>query len=288
MRMKIQTIRDIRSFLSEELEGLYPEPEINALSLIIIKTLPDVRKLHQIYDPDMKLDSDNIKWITKIIEELKEGKPIQYILGKTDFYNCQIKVTGATLIPRQETEELVDIIIRENKGFTGEIIDLGTGSGCIAVALAKNLTGCSVTGVDISADAIAVARENGVINNVIAEFRVEDIFNPGKLLTTNAGIIVSNPPYVRISEKALMNRNVLDHEPAHALFVNDSDPLVYYDAILYISKKILLPGGKVYFEINEAMGIEMIGLLEKYGYKEIRLLKDINGRDRMIKGRINE
>lgn len=287
MGVKIRTIKDIRSFLSGELHGIYPEPEINALASIIIKTLPQAEKLHQIYDPGVAVDAADIILVRKIIRELKEGKPIQYILGTTDFYNCIIRVNETTLIPRQETEELVDMVIRENRKFTGNILDIGTGSGCIAVALAKNIPGASVSGIDISGDALIVAMENGKLNNVLVEFRQEDILNPGGILTSGQGIIVSNPPYVRHSEKALMNRNILDFEPPEALFVNDSEPLVYYISTLKMAEKILLPEGKIYFEINETMGEEMINLLETFGYSGIGLFKDINGKDRIIRGNKN-
>ena len=287
MGVKIRTIKDIRSCLAGELRGIYPEPEINALASIIIKTLPQAEKLHQIYDPGVAVDAADIIRVREIIRELKVGKPIQYILGTTDFYNCIIRVNETTLIPRQETEELVDMVIRENREFTGNILDIGTGSGCIAVALAKNIPGASVSGIDISGYALIVAMENGKRNNVLVEFRQEDILNPGGIMTSGQGIIVSNPPYVRHSEKALMNRNILDFEPPEALFVNDSEPLVYYISILKMAEKILLPGGKIYFEINETMGEEMINLLETFGYSGIGLFKDINGKDRIIRGNKN-
>jgi len=287
MGVKIQTIKDIRSCLSGELQGIYPEPEINALAGIIIKTLPQAEKLHQIYDPEVAVEAADIIRVREIIRQLKEGKPIQYILGSTDFYNCIIRVNEKTLIPRQETEELADMVIRENREFTGNILDIGTGSGCIAVALAKNIPGASVSGIDISGDALIVAMENGKLNNVLVEFRQDDILNPAGILTSRQGIIVSNPPYVRHSEKALMNRNVLDFEPPEALFVNDSEPLVYYISILKMAEKILLPRGKIYFEINEALGEEMITLMETFGYSGTGLFKDISGKDRIIRGTKN-
>jgi release factor glutamine methyltransferase len=288
MGVKIRTIKEIRSVLSQELKGLYPDPEIIALAKIIIKTLPQVEKLHQIYDSGQIIDDTNSRRIAEIIKKLKEGWPIQYILESCFFYNCTFRVTEATLIPRQETEELVDLIIRENIGFTGNIMDIGTGSGCIAITLAKNMACSSVTGIDISNDAIDIARENATLNNVDVKFGIEDIFKPGKLLTSRQDIIVSNPPYVRLSEKILMNRNVLEFEPHTALFVSDSEPLVYYDTILQIAENILQPGGKVYFEINEAMGKEMISLFEAFRYSEIRLFKDLSGKERIIRGKIND
>lgn len=287
MGVKIRTIKEIRSSLSVELNGLYPEQEINTLASIIIRTLPQAEKLHRIYDPGHILDDESIRRVTKIITELKQGRPIQYILGRSEFYNCILRVTEATLIPRQETEELVDLIIRENRGFTGNILDIGTGSGCIAISLAKNIPASSVTGTDISHDALVIAQANARLNNAKVEFLEEDIFNPGRLLTGRQDIIVSNPPYVLLSEKVLMHRNVLEHEPHEALFVNDSEPLLFYKTILFIAEKILQPGGKVYFEINEAMGKEMIRLFETYKYSDISLFKDINGKDRIIRGILN-
>jgi release factor glutamine methyltransferase len=282
--MKLKTIKDIRSCITTELRGLYPENEIAALTRIIIRTLPGVKKLHQISDPDLQVSSEEAIRILNIISQLKAGRPIQYITGSTEFYNCTILVNEATLIPRPETEELIDLIIRENRNFSGTILDIGTGSGCIAIALAKNLTGAAVTGTDISPEALEVAVKNARLNEVKADFIRDDIFNPERVFETEPGIIVSNPPYVRESEKQYMNRNVLEHEPHTALFVTDSDPLVYYRAILETAEKVLRPGGKIYFEINEAMGNEMTQMLEEFGYNEVKLIPDLNGKARIMKG----
>jgi release factor glutamine methyltransferase len=282
--MKLKTIRDIRSCITSELRGLYPENEIDSLTRIIIRTLPGVKKLHQISDPDLQVSSEEAIRILNIISQLKAGRPIQYITGSTEFYNCTILVNEATLIPRPETEELIDLIIRENRNFSGTILDIGTGSGCIAIALAKNLTGAAVTGTDISPEALEVAVKNARLNEVKADFIRDDIFNPERVFETEPGIIVSNPPYVRESEKQYMNRNVLEHEPHTALFVTDSDPLVYYRAILETAEKVLRPGGKIYFEINEAMGNDMTQMLEEFGYNEVKLIPDLNGKARIMKG----
>ncbi len=282
--MKVQTIRDIRSSVSLELRDLYPENEISALTRIIIMTLPGVKKLHQTYNQDFHVSTEDVSRIYNIISQLKAGRPIQYITGSTEFYNCTILVNEATLIPRQETEELADLIIRENKNFSGSILDIGTGSGCIAIALAKNLAGACVTGTDISQEALEIALKNGELNKVKADFIRDDIFNPERIFKIEAGIIVSNPPYVRESEKQYMNRNVLEHEPHTALFVSDSDPLVYYRAILESAERVLKSGGKIYFEINEAMGNELVHMLEGFRYHEIKLVQDLNGKERIIKG----
>ena len=270
MGVKIRTIKDIRFYLSRELICVYNETEIRVLAdngyLIRAK------------------DAEKIIWITG---ELKTGKPIQYILGETTFYNCTIKVNGSTLIPRPETEELVDLIIRENKGYNGNILDFGSGSGCIAIALATNLPLAKLTGIEISDDAIRIAQKNAVLNNVKASFIQGNIFAFDNDSVSKAGIIVSNPPYVRNSEKSLMAKNVLDFEPHLALFVTDSDPLIYYKAILNLAEKLLLPQGRLYFEINEVMGRSLIQLFESYDYSEIEIVHDINDKERIIKGRKN-
>jgi release factor glutamine methyltransferase len=167
------------------------------------------------------------------------------------------------------------------------IVDFGTGSGCIAIALAKNIPGSEVLATDISAEALSVAAENAALNYVSVKFMQEDIFSGKTKISAKPGIIVSNPPYVRSSEKASMNRNVLDYEPHNALFVTDSDPLIYYRAILQIADKIITDGGRIYFEINEALGAEMLSLMKGSGYADAVLVQDINGKDRIIKGTRN-
>lgn len=285
MGVNIQTIKDIRLYLAGELEGICHEKEISSLASIIIKTVMGLSKLHLLTSNERAVSSEEARKITDICKELKAGKPIQYIIGKTIFYDCVIKVTAATLIPRQETEELVDLVIRENKDFRGKIIDIGTGSGCIAIALAANLPGSLITGIDISEDAIIVAKENADLNKVNVSFMVEDIFTLNTGLYNKTDIIISNPPYVRNSEKQLMDNNVLDFEPHTSLFVPDENPLMYYNAILNMADEILLADGRIYFEINEAMGKQMVHLMEKFAYSEIEIIPDINGKERMLKAK---
>lgn len=285
MGVKIQTIKEIRFYLAKELKGLYDEPEIRILADILIKTVSGITKLHQLYDDGYTLKTNESEEIIRFTEELKTGKPIQYIIGETTFYNCKIRVSSATLIPRPETEELVDLILKENKAFKGNIIDFGTGSGCIAIALAANLRSATVTGIDISEEALHVARKNAVLNNVNVDFINGDILSIGGNLAGKAGIIVSNPPYVRNSEKTLMAKNVLDFEPHKALFVSDSDPLIYYNAILRLADDMLLPEGYIYFEINEVMGALLIQLFESHNYTDIKIVRDLNDKERIIKGR---
>jgi release factor glutamine methyltransferase len=287
MRVKIQTIKDIRSYLADELKEIYREPEINSIINLIIMTHLGISKLHQVYNYNQQIDNALTDRIIKICDELKTGKPVQYILGETSFYDCRIKLNNSVLIPRQETEELVHLIINENKDFYGEIIDFGTGSGCIAIALAANLKNANLTGIDISADALALAGENANLNNARITLKQADILNLRTDELKMAGIIVSNPPYVRQAEKKLMAGNVLDFEPHQALFVEDSDPLVFYREILRIAEKILLPGGRIYFEINEAMGSQMTELMKEYKYKNADIVKDINGKERFVKATKN-
>jgi release factor glutamine methyltransferase len=287
MSVNIQTIKDIRNYLENELEGLYPLTEISSFSSIIIKTLFSTGKLLSIRNPGQKVTSDESRRIADICHDLKKGKPIQYILGETSFYGCTIKVDKNTLIPRQETEELVDLIIRENRGITGKIIDLGTGSGCIAIALSKNLPGADIYASDNSAAAIRMAENNARINHVSIQFFTHDILKPYTGKIPDVKIIVSNPPYVTESEKKNMHMNILDFEPPGALFVPDNDPLIFYRSILEISQSRLLPYGKVYFEINESKGQEMVSLLKSKGFVDVSIIKDLNGKDRIIKAKLN-
>lgn len=287
MSFNIKTIKDIRIFLSAELEDIYQEAEKNSVINLIIMTLFGISKLHQILNSDLAVTSAQDEKIKEVCRDLKTGRPVQYVLGETIFYDCKIKISESVLIPRPETEELVQLIISENKDFNGEIIDFGTGSGCIAIALAANLKGAGITGTDISAAALAIAEENAKINSVNITLIESDIFNFRANSFRKPSIIVSNPPYVRNSEKKLMHKNVLGFEPHQALFVDDSDPLAYYISILEIAEKILLPGGKIYFEFNEAFGKHMTELLNSFKYLNTTVVKDINGKDRFIKGTKN-
>jgi release factor glutamine methyltransferase len=287
MVVKIQTIKDIKLYLEEELNGLYPETEIIAFTNLI-KTKFRFTKLQMFLFPESPVTGKQAAEIARICMELKTGKPIQYITGETSFYNCTIKVNSSTLIPRPETEELVDLIIKENRGFTGSLLDIGTGSGAIAIALAVNMPGCAVTGTDISDSALDTARDNASLNNASVTFTRSDMLNSDTVILPGTDIIVSNPPYVRESEKSRMEKNVLDYEPHSALFVPDAEPLKFYAAILEIAQRILVTQGKIYFEINEALGKEMSDMLASDGYSEIRVINDINGKERFVTGIKND
>jgi release factor glutamine methyltransferase len=287
MSVGLKTIKDIRAYLLKELRDIYPDYEINGITNLIFKTLFGIDRLHIMLNPDLILSSDRRTKFIEIAMELKTGKPIQYILGETFFYDCIIKVNHATLIPRPETEELVDLIIKENRDFEGKIIDVGTGSGCIAISLKKNLKLAGVTGIDISQEALEVARTNAHLNDALVSFINCDILHFDQVKVPDCDIIVSNPPYVMESEKQYMRRNVLDFEPREALFVPDNDPLVFYRAIINFSEKKLIPGGKIYLEINEKKGDEILHLIDLAGFSDIKIITDIHGKNRFIKGKKN-
>lgn len=284
MAVNLQTIKDIRNYLTEELGEIYPVQEINSITNLIITKVFDVDKIRLLRSKESPVTKEHSETIIKISKELKSGKPIQYIIGETLFYNCRISVNEHVLIPRPETEELVDLIIKENAGFKGRIMDIGTGSGCIAIALAVNLPGSKILATDVSILALATAAKNAKHNIVEITFFENDILNQDLTGIENHDIIVSNPPYVLNSEKEKMHRNILGFEPHDALFVPDNDPLKFYRAILEAAENKLNPRGRVYFEINEAMGKFMADLLESYKYSGVKIIKDINGKDRIVKG----
>ena len=218
---------------------------------------------------------------------LKMHQPIQHILGKAYFYGLEIEVNEHTLIPRPETEELVSWVIQDARSNAVphklRILDIGTGSGCIPIALALNLNNAVVESLDVSEEAIRIAEKNARNNNAVVSFRIQDIMNTD-LSHDSYDIIISNPPYVRKMEKAEMKSNVLDYEPHLALFVEDSDPLKFYRKITSLAASGLVSGGCLYFEINQYLGDEMVVLLKEAGFKDVELRKDIYGNNRMLKG----
>lgn len=281
------SIKKVISTIKSELNGIYQEVEVSSFINLIFEELLGYSRAKLLISLDEELNQENLIKINSIIDELKLQKPIQHILGKTIFYDLSFKVNHETLIPRPETEELVDWIISENKNTELKILDIGTGTGCIAVSIAKNLPGSTIYAVDISEKAISLAKENAALNKLKIQCLILDILNPQVDIKDKFDIIVSNPPYVTEKEKRLMQKNVLNFEPALALFVPDDKPLLFYEAITNFGLNHLNPGGKIYFEINEAYGKEMIELLENKGFKNTSLRKDINNKPRMIRGILN-
>lgn len=283
------TVQGLYNEITLQLKDTYPPHEIQSLQKIIFEKKLNLA-LHQIFlNPKQPVENEKAEEILVIVSKLNLQKPIQYIFGEADFFGLNFKVDQNVLIPRQETEELVDWIIKSNKIDSPSILDIGTGSGCIAISLAANIKDSKVTAIDISEGALKVARENTLINKVNVDFFNVDILDHSSIFPNQPfDIVVSNPPYVREFEKTFMQSNVLDHEPHSALFVSDTDPLLFYREIAARSKDLLKKGGLLYFEINETLGSETAKLLEGYHYTEIKLLKDLNGKDRMLKAKRND
>ena len=274
-----------RKLMFEQLSTIYPNQEIESLSLLIFEKILGLSRIQIRMNPNETVSAANLAQIKEIINRLIHFEPIQYVLGETEFYGCNFIVNPSVLIPRQETEELVDWIIRDCNLLNPKILDLGTGSGCIPIALMKNLRGSAAEGWDISKEALLIANENAIRNLVDVNFKCIDIFNPpDSLKSEKYDIIVSNPPYVTFSEKELMHQNVIQFEPHLALFVPDTDALVFYRKIAEMAIRQLKPGGHLYLEINEKFGNETAELLALKGFISVNLRKDIHGRDRMIRG----
>jgi len=224
--------------------------------------------------------------IDSIVADIRKGKPIQYILGQTHFCDLLIKVDKRVLIPRPETEEMVEHIKARSGDSVRRIIDLGTGSGCIALALKKHFTEAEVWGADLSQDALAVAGENGRINSLHVNWDILDLLNPHTLEESlRFDLVVSNPPYVMNSERDMMASNVLDFEPESALFVEDKDPLIFYRALASFCKIYLADKGEIWVEINEQLGSETASLFKKKGFSSVQIIRDIHEKERYINAR---
>ena len=274
-------MKNIARRINEGLSCHYHTGEMTALTRILATELLAIPQMTFYLKDDIALTPEQEQLLDNAIERLAKHEPVQYILGYSDFCGLRFKVTPATLIPRPETSELVKWIAQESYGNEC-VLDIGTGSGCIAVSLAKKIAGATVEAWDISPDAIEVARSNSESNGAEVKFCIVDILNhkPGG---EEFDIIVSNPPYIRELEKSGMETNVLDWEPHTALFVPDNDPLLFYRAIAEQGLAMLRTGGRLYFEINREYGNETVGMLAALGYTDIELRKDFADNDRMIR-----
>jgi len=276
----------MQSFLQHiqsELQGLYPETEIKSFSFLIIEKLTGFSRTEIFINKNTPFSNEQYHAIESFIEKLKKFVPIQYILGETEFYGLPFQVNESVLIPRPETEELVDWILNENKTNDPlRILDIGTGSGCIAIALKHEFNHSTVDAFDISEKALETAQRNAIRNDLNVNFARTDILNAPDF-PEKWDIIVSNPPYITENEKSDMLPNVLDYEPHLALFVPDNDPLLFYREIALFARKHLRPNGKLYFEINRGAGKSCIDLLTELGFQEVVLKKDISGNDRMVR-----
>ena len=269
-------LTNILPFFLKEIDN-FSRREIISFAYLSIEKILGFTKSDCILNSNYILSDENISSFEKIIVDIKKNIPIQYILGETYFYNLKFNVNSSTLIPRPETEELVRYILSHN---FSSVLDIGTGSGCIAISIAKN-SNASIDAIDNSKDALVIAKSNAILNSVDVNFMFNDVFEFS--VTKKYDLIVSNPPYVLNSEKKYMHQNVIDYEPHNALFVEDSNPLIFYEKIALIASKNLNSNGLLFFEINEKFGDQIIDLLSKLNFVDIELKKDINGRDRIIK-----
>ncbi|MEO2062243.1 MAG: peptide chain release factor N(5)-glutamine methyltransferase [Christiangramia sp.] len=276
--MKISSFRDR---FREQLQSQYAVQEIDSIFYLLTENYFGIKRLDLALDPSAELDENQEKQLETALERLQTAEPVQYLTGKSEFFGMNFEVSHAVLIPRPETEELVQWIIDDQADALGDILDVGTGSGCIAIALAKNLPKMTVQAIDLSEAALEVASKNAKNNQVSVQFRKDNILEIEDL-GQEFDVIVSNPPYVRELEKASMRPNVLEHEPKMALYVEDSNALIFYHKIAILARKHLKKNGALYFEINQYLGPETSKLIQEIGF-ETELKKDIFGNDRMIK-----
>lgn len=290
-------IKALKTYFFNSLKNIQDEQEIESFFFILTEYLHNLKRVDLALNPNFEISEDDVEKWNAILADLQKEKPIQYITGEAWFYGLRFEVNENTLIPRPETEELVEFILKETSNFqlpasSLNILDIGTGSGCIPISLKANLPQANVSAIDVSEKALEVAKRNAQSNKVEVNFiqanilEVEDL---SKLPLPNAqnllplDIIVSNPPYVRNLEKEEIKKNVLDYEPHLALFVEDTDALLFYRKIAQLALKNLAPNGLLFFEINQYLGKETVELLENLGFKNIELKKDIYGNDRMVK-----
>jgi release factor glutamine methyltransferase len=270
--------------IRKELAGIFPKEEIESLIYLIFEKLKGYSRTQYLLSKEEILSTDDQVALERIISRLKNYEPIQYILGETEFYGLPFYSVPGVLIPRPETEELVQWIIQENKLSSPTILDMGTGTGCIAISLQKNIEQANVLACDISPICIETAIRNAALNAApVSVFAFDILNNTPKIIFSTLNVIVSNPPYVRETEKLMMEKNVLEYEPELALFVPNENPLIFYEHIADFANIHLQKQGSLYFEINEAFGQQCLEMLQAKGFSNIILKKDIHGKDRMIR-----
>ena len=274
--------------IKEQLSSLYPKDEIRVFIRLLLDKVCGIPPYRQLYDKDIKLSDTQAGCLNSCIERLLNEEPIQYILGETEFFGYTLNVAPGVLIPRPETEEMAALIVKAHENRKPKILDIGTGSGCIALSLAKKINGAEVYAIDVSDEALAVARKNAARIDVDVKFLLHDVFAllpKAPLLPDFFDVIVSNPPYIMERERGAMLRNVLDYEPAGALFVPDHDPLLFYRQIAEVAFGRLAPEGVVYVEINALLGQETVALFKEKGFSDVQIVCDISQKERFIAAR---
>ena len=282
MNIRNNLLKDIKDNYLIELNNLYDTREAEQLLTILIDHFFGIGRNDLILNSKQRLSESEILKLHMAVKELKKFKPVQYITGEVEFQGFIFKVNKDVLIPRPETEELILLIAQNELDSDLNVLDIGTGSGCIAICLFKQLNNPSVFATDISKPALKVAESNSKLNNAGVKFHNHNILIDGNLIDDKMDIIVSNPPYVTLDDKKKMGSNVVDYEPHNALFVPEDNPLVFYKRIIKLAESQLKQGGRIYVEINESLGHEMVALFEENNYSSIELVKDIHGKFRFI------
>ncbi|MBR2051060.1 MAG: peptide chain release factor N(5)-glutamine methyltransferase [Bacteroidales bacterium] len=295
MKVASNLVKDIRKYYCDQLCSIYDKDEANAMILMLFEHYFNIDRVKMALEPDIRLSESEMLKIHFAVKDLLKNKPIQHIIGETEFCELKFKVNENVLIPRPETSEMVYKIVNKTTGQQDNefyshrdaesrlsILDIGTGSGCIAISLAKLFPKAQVYALDISEDALKVARENAINNKVNITFIHDDILSLNNDIETKFDIIVSNPPYVRELEKAEMRDNVLKWEPDKALFVSNEDPLIFYRKILEFAKSHLKEDGEIWFEINEYLGKEMTKLCKEFGFSNVKTHKDFREKERIM------
>jgi len=274
-------LKEIEKLYLKKLFDLYLKEEVKNIFFLVVNHLLKLDKIGFLSSKEFYIEEEVETKFRKILLGLSRGCPIQYVLGEATFYNCKIELNKSVLIPRPETEELVDWSLKHiNKKMN--VLDLCTGSGCIAISIAKHVE-CIMDAIDISNKALMLAKKNASLNKVSINFIKKDILKKNILRPYKYDVIISNPPYVLKKNKSFLHKNVIDFEPHLALFVNNENPFLFYQKIVSFSKNNLKNKGLLFFEINELFGNEIINILDEEGFHKIKLKKDINGKDRMIK-----
>lgn len=288
-------VKQYRNYFNETLKTIYPITEIDSFFFLLLEEYLGFRRVDIVLKSDFKITQETLNLLQSATKQLEQEVPLQYIIGKTEFYGLPFVVNKHVLIPRPETEELVACVVSESSRFKTfntstkqttdkkqlKILDIGTGSGCIPISLKKQLPFAKISAIDISKEALTVAKKNAVLNNVDIHFILQDILKT-VALDQHYDIIISNPPYVRELEKKELKNNVLKNEPHVALFVENDNPLIFYAKIAELAKNYLNKNGLLFFEINQYLGTETIDLVNKKGLKNIQLKKDMFGNDRII------
>jgi len=266
----------------QSLSATYAIEEVRYMTLMLMEHYLQLKRNDILLDRQFQLDANKENQLRVAIARICKEEPIQYVIGETFFYGRSFFVSPAVLIPRRETEELVDIIVKSNTKEGLKVLDIGTGSGCIAITLNQEMNSPYVEALDASQEALAVAKANAGRYNADIQWYLEDILAPNEKLQAY-DLVVSNPPYVKESEKQQMQNNVLKYEPYQALFVEDHDPLLFYRQIANLCKEGMLKnGGRLYFEINEAHSKELVEMLKSIGFREIEEIKDLQQKDRFV------